>query len=324
MPDPVLYLSPSEEHDFLGDQLPAEAGAWPRCNPEKGIDALIAVLAATRAEILVTCWSTKGLPEDLRQRCPDLRYICHLAGTIRGKIPRKLIEDGLQVTNWGPSISPIVAEHALVLILSCLRNMSVHQLQLHAGGWSGPSARSLFDRRVGLHGFGAVARALVLLLAPFRCKITAFAPGDADRDLAALGVTRASSVEDLYAHCDVLACVAPLTPETRNAVTRELLALLPDGAVFVNVGRGEVVDEVALAEQAGRLAIGLDVYREEPLPASSRLRGLPQVVLTPHIAGPTEERRRDAGAFSLANIRRFRAGQPLQAVITPERYDRQT
>lgn len=324
MPHPVLNLTAEEEHDFLAGQLPPEASTWTRCPPGPDASGLVEVLAATKAPILVTGWSSKELPLDLPSRCPDLRYICHLCGTIRGKVPRELVARGLLVSNWGGSIAPTVAEHALLLALSSLRGMAEHQQHLHNDGWRGPAARSLYDRRVGLHGFGMVARALVPLLAPFRCRVSAFAPGDADADLAKLGVTRSTSPQALYADSDVLICLVPLTPQTHGLVGDVLLSRLHDGAVFVNVGRGAVIDDEALLRHAPRLGLGLDVYRDEPLPADSPLRRIAHAVLTPHIAGPTVDRRCDAGAFCLANIRRFQAGERPQAVIDLARYDTQT
>jgi phosphoglycerate dehydrogenase-like enzyme len=322
---PVLNLAADEERDFLGGLLPPEAAAWPRCRPALGNAELLDTLARTRAPILVTAWATRDLPVDLRARCPDLRYICHLTGTMRGKIPRDLIEQGLLVTNWGGSSAPTVAEHALLLTLACLRDLASHQANLHGSGWHGQGGnRSLYERRVGLHGFGMVARALVPLLVPFRCRLAAFAPGDADSDLAGLGVARAASPEELYAGSDIVICLVPLTPRTQGLVGESLFSRLRDGAVFVNVGRGKVLDETALLRHAPRLAIGLDVYGEEPLPVGSPLRSLAHAVLTPHIAGPTVDRRCDAGAFCLANIRRFLAGEPPQAVIDLPRYDQQT
>ena len=106
-------------------------------------------------------------------------------------------------------------------------------------------------------------------------------------------------------------------------MTERLLRLMPPGAAFVNVGRGKVVDEDALLRVAreGRIQVGLDVFATEPLPADSGFRGLPNAVLLPHIAGPTLERRRDAGTHALENLRAYAEGRPLKAVITPEVYD---
>jgi phosphoglycerate dehydrogenase-like enzyme len=120
--------------------------------------------------------------------------------------------------------------------------------------------------------------------------------------------------------------LAPLIPETKGVVTEHLLRLIRPGGAFVNVGRGAVVDEAALLRVAreGKITLGLDVFAAEPLPVDSGFRGLPNVTLTPHLAGPTTERRRDAGEFALHNLRAYAEGRPLQAVITPQVYDTST
>jgi phosphoglycerate dehydrogenase-like enzyme len=184
-------------------------------------------------------------------------------------------------------------------------------------------ARSLFCRRVGIHGFGPVARELVALLRAWSCPITALAP-DLTAELAhAYGVERAASLDALFAENEIIVELAPLIPATTGVVTEKLLRLIRPGGVFVNVGRGAVVDEAALLQVAReqKIAIGLDVYTEEPLPADSGFRALPHVNLTPHIAGPTIDRYPDAGAFALKNLRAYVEDRPLEAVITPEIYD---
>jgi phosphoglycerate dehydrogenase-like enzyme len=150
-----------------------------------------------------------------------------------------------------------------------------------------------------------------------------FAP-DATADLArAHGVERAASLEALFAENQILVELAPLIPATTKLIDDRILRLIGPGGVFVNVGRGAVVDEDALLRLAreGKISVGLDVYTEEPLAAASGLRALPQVSLTPHIAGPTIDRYADAGAFALKNLRAYAEDRPLEAVVTPEVYD---
>ena len=169
----------------------------------------------------------------------------------------------------------------------------------------------------------SVARELVALLKPWGCPITVFAP-DATADLArAHGVERAASLEVLFAENQIIVELAPLIPATTGIVDEKILRLIRPGGVFVNVGRGAVVDEAALLTIARekKIAIGLDVYTEEPLPAASGFRALPHVSLTPHIAGPTIDRYADAGAFAVKNLRAYTEDRPLEAVITPEVYD---
>lgn len=283
-------------------------------------------LAEADPEVLISCWKTPALPAQLP---PHLRYVCYLAGSIKRQITRAHIAEGLVVTNWGGSISRIVAEWALFHILSCLRRATHWTFAMHReGGWKSGDTEtaSLFNRRIGLHGFGSVARELVRLLRPFDCTISAFAPDVDAATEARFGIRRAASLESLFADNEIIVELAPLIPATTGSVTEKHLRLIPAGGVFVNVGRGAVVDEAALLRVAreGRIMIGLDVFGVEPLPPDSGFRGLPNVTLTPHLAGPTTDRRRDAGAFAVANLRAYAENRPLQALIDARVYDSST
>jgi len=147
-----------------------------------------------------------------------------------------------------------------------------------------------------------------------------------DAAFARLAVQRAESLEALFSTSDVVVELAAATPETYHMVKEHHLRLIPDGGVFVNVGRGSVVDETGLINVAreGCLQIALDVFEQEPLPVNSPLRGLPNVTLLPHLGGPTRDRRRDAGALALKNLRAYLRGEPMEALVTLEVYDRST
>ncbi|RXK54536.1 hydroxyacid dehydrogenase [Oleiharenicola lentus] len=324
-------VTDAELLEFLPEPLLGEvralAGSFTACDPTAGsVEDFHAALAAANPEVLVGGWKTPALPATLP---PNLRYVCYLCGSVRRLVTRPQLEAGLTVTNWGGSISRIVAEWALFHILSCLRRATYWTIAMHhEGAWKngGSETASLFGRRVGLHGFGQIARELVQLLRPFGTPIMAFAPDVTPGTAPGLGLACAGSLEELFAENDIIVELAPLNDSTRGIVREEHLRLVRPGGVFVNVGRGAVVDEAALLRvaQEGRIQIGLDVYTVEPLPADSPFRGLRNVTLTPHIAGPTTDRRRDAGAFALANLRAYCTGRPLQAVVTPEVYDTAT
>lgn len=327
----LLAVTSEELHDFLPE--PHRAGVQALAPVVTHFDPagrsaadFAAALAAAEPEIVLACWSTPPLPAVLP---PRLRYVCYLCGSVKRLVTRAHLERGLLVTNWGGSISRIVAEWALFHVLCCLRRATSWALAMHLEqGWKkgATETASLFGRRVGLHGFGMVARELVLLLRPFGVQVEVFAPDvDAAAERAWL-VRRAASLEALFAENDILIELAPLIPETTGIVTERLLRLIRPGGVFVNVGRGAVVDEAALLRVAreGRIQIGLDVFAAEPLPPDSGFRGLRNVTLTPHLAGPTTDRRRDAGAFALRNLRAYAAGGPLEAEITPAVFDRTT
>jgi len=333
MPRPAILLAvltPAEVREFLPEPMLAQVRAlaveFRLLDPQHcGEAALTREIAAADPEVLLACWKTPLLPAALPSR---LRYVCYVAGSVKRLVTRAHLERGLLVTNWGGSISRTVAECALFHILACLRNTSHWAIAMHQPGvaaWKNgrTDARSLFGRSVGIHGFGPVARELVSLLRPWGCPITVFAP-DATADLArAHGVERAASLEALFAENEIIVELAPLIPATTGLVTEKILRLIRPGGAFINVGRGAVVDEAALLRvaQEKKIAIGLDVYTEEPLPADSGFRALPHVNLTPHIAGPTIDRYPDAGAFALKNLRAYAEGRPLEAVVTPEVYD---
>ncbi|AOS44203.1 D-3-phosphoglycerate dehydrogenase [Lacunisphaera limnophila] len=334
MPRPVAILASltaEELRDFLPEPLLGQARAvTPRFTvwDPTGQSAadFASALAAADPEVLLACWKTPPLPPVLP---PRLRYVCYLCGSVRRLVRRDQLEAGLVVTNWGGSISRVVAEWALFHILACLRRAPHWTIAMHTeGAWKngGTETASLFGRRIGLHGYGQIARELVQLLRPFHVTITSFAPDVTPEVEAAHGIRRAASLESLFAENDIIVELAPLNPSTAGLVQEKHLRLIRPGGVFVNVGRGAVVDEAALLRvaQEGRIMVGLDVYGVEPLPADSPFRGLRNVSLTPHIAGPTTDRRCDAGAFAVENLVAYAEDRPLRAVITPTVYDTST
>jgi phosphoglycerate dehydrogenase-like enzyme len=280
-------------------------------------------LAAFNPEVLLTCWQTPSLPAVLP---PRLRYLCNTTGGVRHLIPRARIDQGLVVTNWGSAISRTVADCALFHTLACLRQATHWSFVLHQeGGWRGDNAQvaSLFGRRVGIHGFGAIAREFLRIIQPFGCTVSVFAPDFDAAASARTGATCAISLEALFAENDIIVELAPLNSSTTGCVTEKHLRLIRPGGVFVNVARAGITDEAALLRIAreGKISVGLDVFVEEPLPPGHGFRGLRNASLTPHIAGPTVDRYPDAGAQALRNLRAYAAGQPLSAVITSAIFD---
>jgi phosphoglycerate dehydrogenase-like enzyme len=289
---------------------------------------LEALLVEHEVEILIAGWSTPGLSQDFANASASLRYYCYLTGSVRPKVPKALVEAGLIVTNWGPTISRTVAEAALMLTMMSLRRAPLwHDVMHHERGWAENQTFAgqfaLQGRRVGMHGFGNIARALREMLRPFEAEVSTYSPPVSDEVLEAHEVKRCHSLEELFRDNQIVIELAALTDETRGSVTEELLRMLPEDGVFVNVGRGAVVDEAGLIRVAteGRIRIGLDVFSEEPLPPDSPLRGNQNVALMPHLAGPTEDRIPDLGRYANANIARYLAGENLLSVISAANYD---
>jgi len=277
--------------------------------------------------IIITGWGTRQLPETPN---PSLEYVCHLAGTVRSFFPRTYFEKGIRLSNWGSSIAPCVAEMALLGILNGLRKTrSIHRLMHDDRSWTWecPQSRSLHGKKVGIHGYGNIARELIALIEPFGIQVSVYSEPVPPALLESRGLKACSSLEELFKGNDVVVEVEALTPSSRASVKQEHLASIPDGGVFVNVGRGELVEEAALLHEAkkGRIEIVLDVYHEEPLPSDSPLRDLDNVQLHPHMSGPTQDFAWRAGTFALENIAAFLQEKSIpQGEITPEIFDRIT
>ena len=291
--------------------------------------AYSAAIGEAEAEIVVTGWGTPQLTVRIMEENPQLKYMCHLTGGVRGNVSREAIQKGLVVTNWGTLIGPTVAEAALLGMLCCLRRTTQVTFDMHRDGkWKGPETwvGSLFYQRVGLHGFGQVARSLVELLQPFKCEISAYDPYLPDEVFESHGVKRVADLKTLYAENTVISIHAPKVDETYHNVNAEVLAAMQDGAVLVNTARGAVIDTEALIAElkTGRIYASLDVYEQEPLPADSPLRGLMNCHLTYHTAGPTQDRIVDMGDLAVENVRRFINGEPVEHVVTVEQYDLMT
>ena len=283
------------------------------------------LLAQANPEIVLSGWHTPSVSID----STALRYVCHIAGSVRRHVARGLLERGVQVSNWGEIVSETVAEGALSLTLAALRRTQEFGRVMHQEGgwrWMPAGTESLFDRRVGLHGFGSVARCLIPMLRLFRCSIKVFTTGVPAHWYVDHGVERAESLDELFGWSDVVVEVEAITSENRGVVNEALLRRLRRGSVFVNVGRGGLVDEAALARVAAEngLRLGLDVFDVEPLPADSPLRGLSDAVLSPHLAGPTDDRAHLCGEFALRNLARYLAGETIQGAVSLAAYDRAT
>ena len=291
------------------------------------------VLAEYAPEIVVGAWGMPALPlSAVKGQGGSVEYFSFVPGSAKKQITAEHLRAGLVFSNWGTSIGPYVAECALLLTLSALRRVTRWGYPLKAEGvWRDrlTQNRSLFRKRVGLHGFGAIAQSLVELMRPFGAVVTADT-GVPDSLLEKYDVKRAASTEALFAESEVLIELKPLTDKTRGSVGGSvggrLLRLLQPGACFINIGRGPVVNETDLVEVAreGEIEIDLDVYEQEPLPLESPLRSLPNVFMLPHMGGATIERGIECGELSLRNVVRFVAGESIENQVTVEAFERGT
>ena len=209
------------------------------------------------------------------------------------------------------------AEHALGLILAAQRELPRWIRAQDNRDWQHAHTRSLAGNRVLIIGYGSIGAALDARLAACEAETIRVAsrPRPAER------VHGVAELDALLPSADVVVLVTPLNANTRGLLDARRLALLPAGALVVNVGRGPVLDTAAiLAETAsGRLHAALDVTDPEPLPAGHPLWQVPGVIITPHMAGGADDFYPKAAAFVAAQVRRFASGEPLSNVVAGPR-----
>lgn len=279
-------------------------------------------------EILVAGWGNTLLTDDVLAKADALKVIAYTGGSVAVLTPFSVFERGICVLSGNDVFAESVAESVIAYALTALRDIPKYSDLMQQGGWKNASSynEGLIDQPVGLVGFGAVARHTVKMLAPFHTPLKVWADFLTPADEAEWGIKKVTA-EEIFSTCKVISLHTSLTPETFHSIDRRLIQMIPDGAVFINTARGRIVDEAALTEELKkqRFKAVLDVYEKEPLPAESGLRGLPNVVLMPHMGGPTIDRRKAVTERLMDDLERFLAGErPQRMEITREAAARMT
>ena len=210
-----------------------------------------------------------------------------------------------------------VAEYVIATALIMMRGVGLSlSAEVVAGKWPRAKAidgRDIVGRTLGLVGFGAIARQVARRAAPFGIRLLAHDPfvGAGDPAWKALGVER-RELDAMLPDTDILSVHVPLTNGTRGLLDATRLAMLPAGACIINTARGGVIDYAALAAElrSGRLGgAALDVFEQEPLPANNGFDGVPNLLLTPHIAGVTKDSNQRVSQLTAENVLRFLRGE---------------
>jgi len=278
------------------------------------------------ADACLTGWGTPRLAPELLAKADRLRIIAHSAGSIKSIIPVEAFDRGIVVCHAADVIAEAVSECTLTLMLTGLRQFHLMDQAMKAGRpWAEAGrvhrGRQLAGKTVGLVGCGYVARRVVGLLKPFGVRVLVYDPYLSAERAAELGVIP-TSLDAVFAESDVVSNHAPTTPETRHLIGARQLALLREGAVFVNTARAWPVDQEALLRElrTGRFWAALDVFEPEPLPEDSEFLKLDNVFLTPHQAGHTVETNHKQGMAMVEELERFFAGEPLRYQVAREAY----
>ena len=291
--------------------------------------------APTDAEKLTACRDVDavivgrgggGLTEEIVLAAKNLKAVGVVGGSVRMALPEFVLDRGIAILNTGWAMSNAVAEFTVAMMLCGLRDIPYMIDAMRSDGWG--RARNPLDltgKAVGLVGFGMIARRVAEFLRPFHNEIRACDPYVEAAEMANYGAQKAD-LHGLLRSSLVVSIHAGLTPETRGMIGAEALRMIPDGGLLVNTARAGVVDEAALIAElkAGRIRAALNVYWKEPLPKDHPLRGLDNVILTPHGGGATQDTLKRHSRSIVDDLERFFKGEAQQHGITREMVGRMT
>lgn len=271
-------------------------------------------------DVLITGWGAPVVDQHALAAMPQLRTIIHAAGTVKSHLRDEIWERGITVASAADANAIPVAEYTLGAILLAGKNAFGRREHLRASRsfaerFSVPAPGNL-GRRVGVVGASRTGRKVMELLRNFDMETMLCDPFAAPGDAGRWGA-RLLGLDEMLTTCDVLTLHAPALESTRQLIDRERLARLRDGAVLINTARGSLVDTAALTAEllSGRISAVLDVTDPEPLPPDSPLYGLPNVFLTPHIAGSADGELARLGDAAVAELDRLVSNQPLEHLV---------
>jgi phosphoglycerate dehydrogenase-like enzyme len=275
-------------------------------------DRATALLGQT--EVLVGHWGCPTLTDEVMEKAQGLRLFAYAAGTVKWQVTDAVWHRGVTVTSAAVANAVPVAEYAAGAILLAGKGVflfAAKERQPDARVPLDPFRVGNFRCRVGLVGASFVGRKVVELLRPTDLDLAVADPYLSEEDAAALGVRR-MELDQLCGWCDILSLHAPDIPSTRHMFGAVQLAALHDGVTIINTARGALIDHEAMRSELreGRLAAVLDVTDPEPLPADDELRTLPNVLVTPHVAGAVNGELWRLADLAVVEVERFAAGLP--------------
>lgn len=267
-------------------------------------------------ELLVAGWGMPSISETDLDRLPHLRAVVHTAGGVgfldAGARERGVVmstnryTNGIPVAEWTVSLIVLAAKGALWASRRyCAQQHFVAPMFADLG---------LYRRRIGIVSASNIGTLVMEMLRNYDVEVLLFDPYVTPEAAAQHGVELVGDLQELARRCDILSLHAPVTEETKGMISKDVLAAMPDGATLINTSRGIVVDQDAMVEEllTGRINAMIDVTEPEPLPAGHPLFSLPNVFLTPHLAGSVGSEIRRLGVSAIDEVERYVRGHPFE------------
>lgn len=293
---------------------------------QSGIEAVLSdpgAMVAQAPGVAAVITRNAGFTAEAMRAAPDLAVVS-VHGTGYDRVAVETATGlGILVVNTPEANVLSVAEHTLALTFALAKGVVSGDRATRAGD-DGFKYRArmieLAGATFGVVGFGLIGRETARLAAAIGMRVVGWSPSGRSADLQAAGVEPMASLEALVAESDVVSLHLRLSPSSRHLIDRRMLARMKPGAFLVNTARGALVDEDALCDAlaAGDLAgAGLDVFADEPLPTNSRLREHENIVLTPHVAGSTEQALQRMARLAASQVVDVLAGRRPPHIVNP-------
>lgn len=281
-------------------------------------------------DAVITGWSSPAFSRQTLDAAPHLKIVAHAAGSVKSLFSAEVVQEiliprGITVFSGNAPMAINVAEATVGLMISIPRRWPELQQEFRQtrGRVQTPiNGQFLTGATVGLVSASQVARYVLKLLPAFGCRVLLYDPFLSAEQAQPLGAELVG-LDEIFASSDILSVHSPDLPTTKNLIGARELALLRDGATFINTARGAVVDhEALLAEcRSGRILAALDVTEPEPLPSDSPFWDLPNVCLLPHIAGAGYAGYFGIGDHALQALYDTFEGKKVQGAVPLERWE---
>ncbi|HSI09519.1 MAG: hydroxyacid dehydrogenase [Rariglobus sp.] len=293
----------------------------PGLHTKESIKATSELLADV--EVIFSGWGAPVMDEAFLAAAPKLRAVFYGAGSIKAMTPDAFWARGIAVTSAYAMNAVPVSEFTLASILLSLKRTWYYALETKRLGAYPPTVKppGAYGSKVGLISFGMIGRLVRERLAPFDLNVWVYDPFLNAEQAAEFNVTQ-MPLDDIFTHCDVVSLHTPWLKQTEGMICGSHFERMKAGATFINTARGAIVNEPEMIEVLKRrpeITAMLDVTWPEPPVAGSPLYSLPNVVLTPHIAGSQEHECRRMGQLMVDEFDRWSKGEPMRWSISKEK-----
>ena len=280
------------------------------------------------ADIVITGWGTKPIRNCI-DKAEKLKLVAHLAGSVADLVDDTVFDRGVRVISGNAMFAESVAEGTLAYMMSILRMIPDDVMNMRRGHWRDVPARDsegLFDRTVGIVGYGTISKDLMRMMKPFRVKFKIYSAHKIDEDFLNEVNGSVATLDEIFSTCSIVSLHSSLNERTVGMIRGRHFELMRDGSVFINTARGAIINEKEMKEVLSRRDIRafLDVFAEEPLDKDDPLRLMPNVYIAPHKAGPTVDRRKYIGRAICEDVISFKNGGEMKLELSRSYANRMT